>query len=238
MNVILKYLFKVFIIPGSICVIHTAYGQSLVLPSAVRIGTDMIMMGESVIQNGRKKFEITGDIDVYKYFVTADFGWSQTQISKTGFNYRNSGNYGRIGIDYDFLFFDEDNHVIFFGLRYARSFFTEQFDYTVNDNFYGLYDLSEENQNGKARWWEMNAGLKARIWKQLYIGWTGRFKFAQKSSADGDLSVYEIPGFGLAESKSRWGFNYYIYYRFPFRNKPRILQNQEKITVNGESEEK
>jgi len=187
-------------------------------------------------KNGKQKFEITGDIDVYKYFITVDYGLSQNQISETEFNYRNAGSYSRIGIDYDFLFFDEDNHVIFFGLRYARSFFSEKFDYSIYDSVYGPYDLYVENQDARARWWEMNAGLKARIWKQLYVGWTGRFKFAQKSSGDDNLSVYQIPGFGLAENKSRWGFNYYIYYRFPFRNKPRILQKEEIIPIEGEDD--
>ena len=41
-------------------------------------------------------------------------------------------------------------------------------------------------------------------------------------------SGFEIPGFGLSENTSRWGFNYYIYYRFPFRDKPQILKKPEK----------
>ena len=223
-----KYFFKGATIFISVLLAHYSDGQSLVLPSAVRIGTDVIMMGESAAPNGIQKFEITGDIDVYKYFIAAEYGWSQRQILTEEFDYKNSGHYGRIGIDYNFIFSDEDDHVIYFGIRYARSIFSETFDYTVNDKYYGSSDLSEENTNGKARWLEMNMGLKAKIWKQIYIGWTGRYKFSKKVTAEGGFNVYEIPGFGLAEDKSRWGFNYYIYYRFPFRDKPQILKKPEK----------
>ncbi len=239
MSKTLKYFFKGTFIIFSVLLTHLADGQSLVLPSAVRIGTEVIMIGESAVKNGKQKFEIIGDIDVYKYFVTAEYGWSKRQIVTEEFDYRNSGSYARIGVDYNFIYSDEDDHVIFYGLRYARSFFTETFDYTIDDEYYGSFDLSEENPDGRAHWWEMNVGLKAKIWKQLYIGWTGRFKFAKKAAASGDLNVYEIPGFGLAADKSRWGFNYYIYYRFPFRNKPRILpkKKEEKKPVESESKE-
>ncbi|MFC2126658.1 DUF6048 family protein [Bacteroidota bacterium] len=237
MSKILKYIFKGTIIAFSVLLTHVTNGQSLVLPSAVRIGTDVIMVGESAIKNGRQKFEITGDLDIYKYFITADYGWSQRQIMNEGFDYTNSGNYGKIGIDYNFIFSDEDDHVIYYGLRYARSYFTETIDYTIEDDYFGAFNLSEENPDGKARWLEMNVGLKAKIWKQFYIGWTGRFKFAKKATAGGDFSVYEIPGYGLAANKSGWGFNYYIYYRFPFRKKPRILPKQIEEPIYNEDEE-
>jgi len=236
MSKMLKFICKGGLLFFSVLVSYISIGQSLVLPSAVRIGTDVMMLGESALNNETQRFEVTGDIDVYKYFISADLGWSQKQIAGDGFTYENSGNYGRIGIDYNFIFSDVDDHVIFYGLRYARSFYNETFDYSMNDETYGSFDMSDKVQNGKARWLEMNVGLKTKIWKQFYLGWTGRFKFGRKSSGDGDFNSYEIPGFGLTTDKSRFGFSYYIYYRF--RDKPRIMPKPEKEPVDTGEENK
>jgi hypothetical protein len=65
----------------------------------------------------------------------------------------------------------------------------------------------------------MNAGLKVRVFKQLYLGFTARFKLALSISGDGNLRPYYVPGFGKNIGSSAWGFSYYVFYRLPFRKK-------------------
>ena len=145
--------------------------QSLVWPSAVRVGTDLSRIGISAISPVRKQYEINADVDLYKYFITCDFGNWTTNLSENDFDYSMSGWYLRSGFDYNFLFSDKDNQVMFFGLRYCTSVFNETFGYRMVDPYYGPFTDTFSKSGSKANWVEMNTGMKVHIWKGLYLGW-------------------------------------------------------------------
>ena len=128
MRMTLKYIISLIII--STITVHCSDAQSVILPSAVRIGTDVSKLGIWMLSPYRKEYEINADIDVYKYFLACDFGSWKTEIPGDEYNYRMNGQFLRAGIDYNFLYSDQDNHVIYFGLRYGLASFDENFDYT------------------------------------------------------------------------------------------------------------
>ena len=215
----LKYFYNAILL---IAVSVTAQAQKgTVMPSAVRLGTDMGFIGVSLFDPEKQQFEVSADLDVYKFFLTADYGLASWSFSKNNYEYESSGSYFKAGVDYNLLARDPDLNIIYFGFKYARSNFNERLTYEITDPWY--YDYSKvEDKNGLGAYWlEANFGMKVRVWKQLYFGWAGRIKFAKQIRADGSsLSTYYIPGYGKAESDSRWGFNYQIFYRIPFREKP------------------
>ena len=226
----LKYSFSILIV--LICIVSGYAQKGTVMPSAVRIGTDLGFIGVSLFDPDRKLFELNADIDLYKLFITADYGMASWEFSRERFAYSNEGSYFKVGIDYNFIARDPDLNVIYFGLKYANSSFDESFDYSLTDPFY--YNYSEEiNKPGmNAHWYEANFGMKIRVWKNLYLGWAGRMKFAKKVSANStSFNTYYIPGYGLADSDSRWGFNYQIFYRIPFREKPPYKPKKVKERV-------
>jgi hypothetical protein len=107
----------------------------------------------------------------------------------------------------------------------------------MTDPFF--YDYAEQisKPGMSANWYEANFGMKIRVWKDLYLGWAGRIKFAKKVSAnDTSFDTYYIPGYGLADSDSRWGFNYQIFYRIPFREKPPYKPKKVKEKVERDEE--
>jgi hypothetical protein len=224
MNQISKYIISVSLLLGMTMMQVNA--QSLVWPSAVRAGFDVSRLGISLVDPNRTQYEFTADIDIYKYFLTFDYGHWKTD-SLDGI-YNMDGNYLRAGIDYNFLYSDPDNHVIFFGLRYCRSNFNEEFNFPINDPYYGSHVAHRVETGNSANWMEVNAGIKVHVWKELYMGWTGRLKFGLKLHSPGDFESYEIPGYGTTTKNSNWGLNYILYYRIPFRNKPAIPQKQPK----------
>ena len=183
MTTILKYISNtIFIL---IITVHSLNAQSVVLPSALRIGTDVSRLGVWALNPDRQQYEINADIDVYKYFIACEYGGWKTRIPGGDFNYHMSGNYFRAGIDYNFIYSDKDNHEIYFGLRYALASFDESLNYEINDPYYGLNNGSLSNTGGKAHWIEMVTGLKAHIWKGLYMGWSGRMQFGLSVKAPG-----------------------------------------------------
>jgi hypothetical protein len=113
---------------------------------------------------------------------------------------------------------------MFFGIRYARSIFSDELKYqttAVLQSETGWPSTEEvaSNTNVKANWLEMTTGLKIRIFKGLYAGFTARYKFLKKLRDVENLKPYYIPGFGKNVNDDAWGLNYYIYYRIPFREK-------------------
>ncbi|NJN41064.1 MAG: hypothetical protein HC811_01230 [Flammeovirgaceae bacterium] len=105
----------------------------------------------------------------------------------------------------------------FLGIRYGTSRFDESLTYTVSDPNYGDLLFTTFNDGLTGSWFEITTGLKVRIWKGLFLGFTGRFKFAPSVKGDIEFMPYDIPGYGLASENTYWGFNYQVFWRFQIR---------------------
>lgn len=201
-------------------------------PSAVRVGTDVIAIGTSLADKNQKKFEVSADIDLDTYFLSFDYGYSNVTRSITGALYQNKGNYFRIGIDANLLTPDEFRNVILVGLRYGHSFYSDALgSFVPNDPQYGPGTIPvtvPSNSALQAHWAELVFGVKVQVVKQLYLGFTGRFKVKLANSGVDALTPYEIPGYGNYQNGNAFGFNYYLYYRFPFRDKPIVVKPKKK----------
>ena len=65
----------------------------------------------------------------------------------------------------------------------------------------------------------MTAGVKVEVFRNVFLGYNLRFKFAQGFSEDPSLLPYHIPGFGRSDRAERFGFDYYIFYRIPLKRR-------------------
>jgi hypothetical protein len=208
-----------------------AYSQNhKYLPSQLRIGTDLSYLGLSVLSNEKSQFELNADIDFNRFIITGDYGYASWMFEETTYLYDNEGYYYRIGVDYNFIEPAEDQNAIYIGFKYAGTQFNESFIYQFADPFYGDYTKEIQDLKRTGSWLEIVTGMKIRLWKGLYMGWTGRFKFVSTiSSSPASLINYWIPGFGKTTKESRWGLNYQIFYRFPlFKKKYRTVEILEE----------
>ena len=72
-------------------------------------------------------------------------------------------------------------------------------------------------------WWiELTTGLRVRLWKVLWLGYTGRFKFALSTDGTEEMIPHDVPGFGRTDKETTWGFNYYVMLRIPIRKAPPV----------------
>ncbi|MDH5398784.1 MAG: DUF6048 family protein [Cyclobacteriaceae bacterium] len=174
-------------------------------------------------------WEITSDIDLKKYMVVFDYGNYRNAFQDTTRNLSTSidGDYFRLGIDGNVLKKDPDRNALTFGIRYGWARFEDQLifnhDYAFADTVL-TRSLQFRNLNHRAHWLELNMGMKAKIYKGLWLGYQTRLKFRLKYNP-GEWIPFEVPGYGPTEnistSNSTWGFNYYILYYIPFkRDKP------------------
>lgn len=187
------------------------------IPTGIRFGTDLISIIATQAGNKFQGWEANADIDFYRYYLTLDYGsWAKSLEAKNG-HYENSGTYFRIGADINFLLKDPDHNMFFLGYRYGQSTFDDHMEYAYTDAFYGNVYPSSGNSGLRAHWMELTTGLRVKIWRFFWMGYTARFKFAPRVSTFTDFQPYDIPGYGLYERKTYWGFNYQIFFRIPFK---------------------
>jgi len=190
------------------------------LPTGIRIGTDVIDLIKTRTQENFSGWEINGDIDFNRYYLALEYGtWGRNFSSLTSV-YANTGNYWRAGIDVNFLTKDPDRNLFFIGARYGRSVFTESMSVTLEDPNWGSLSDSFYQSDVNAWWIELTSGLKVKVWKIFWIGYTGRFKFALTTDATEEMLPFDVPGFGRTDKETTWGFNYYLMIRIPIRKTP------------------
>lgn len=187
------------------------------LPTGLRVGVDALSLIRSQTSEKFTGWEVNSDLELNRYYLAFDYGkWSSQIPLKNGY-YDNNGKYFRIGADVNFLLKDPDKNMLFLGVRFARSHFTDSASYTVPDASYDTLRTFAVNQGVDARWTEITGGLRVKIWKWLWMGYTARFKFSLKTEGDTFLKAYDVPGYGLTVKPNTWGFNYQIFIRVPLR---------------------
>ena len=201
-------------------------------PAALRIGVSVSDLLQPLIyDNLEKAYAFQADLAIDRFMLVADVGtaryaraWKPQDTLASLYQYGTEGNYFKIGIDVNFLKDKEANtlfakdDVIFWGLRYAHSSFTASTTFDLVDEF-GVWKETVVNSNDDLHaWWiEMVAGIKVEVLKNIFLGYTMQFRFLKRSSDDATLSPYDTPGFGSSNKKNTFGFDYYVFYRIPFK---------------------
>jgi hypothetical protein len=197
-------------------------------PSALRVGADPGTFLYMLFSEKRGFFEAEADIDIDRFFLVANYGLSSFRLDESTYRYENTGSYLRFGADFNLMHDDPNNNITFIGLRYASASFSDKLDYNtqaVIQTETGWPNTVETVSNDRLRagWLEMDAGIKIRVVKQLYLGFTVRYKLFLKVTGQETMRPYFVPGFGKNIGASAFGFNYYVSYRLPFRKKPFLL---------------
>jgi hypothetical protein len=194
--------------------------EDTVLTNGVRIGVDLGKVAYYFLtNNAHKTFEASADIGYKKVVFVAEAGFSNITLEKTDtFNYTSNGLFGRIGVESNLLKGGDD--AIFIGARYGLSRFSFAADQIlIPDAYWGDYTAPAPKQNGMAHWLEGVGGVKVNVFSNVYIGFTGRLKVRLAQSKYDGLDAVFIPGFGKADKNIMMGLSYYVFYRFPFKEK-------------------
>jgi hypothetical protein len=187
-------------------------------PTGFRVGTDLIDIGKTIATNTFTGWEINGDVDFANYYFTVDVGkWGKDILIDNG-DYTNSGTYYRVGVDINLLGKDPDRNMYFIGFRAGHSVFNESVNYTyVPPHLFSLLDTTSTNPNASGNWGELTTGLRVKIWKGLWLGYTARMKFVPTVTSNPNFVTYDMPGYGIVQNSIWWGFNYQVFWRFGWR---------------------
>lgn len=194
-------------------------------PSMVKINYDMVPAFSTVFGGDRTGQGFQASIDFDQFFFTAEYGQESTKRGET-FDYRSDGTYFSFGPEVNFMRQNKDGHGIVFGLRYGHSNSSDQLVFTRESSFFGGPDATvfrNGNPDLKANWMEFTLGLTAKVWKDLYMGYTVRYKVLRQVKGIGEFAPYDVAGFGLYEDNTSVRFNYYIGWAIRWREKEQLL---------------
>ncbi len=184
----------------------------------LRFGTDLIGLGKTAFDPKKTEFELNFEANIKRFILNVEFGHlTNTRNNDSTIEYHTSGNYARLGFDFNTVKKDIGGSAIFIGVRYAQSFYKDNILYKDNSNqpYWDVIEDTKSNSNLSASWFELVGGIKVRIWKDLWMGYTARVKFGLNHDK-GSFKSYEIPGYGRNTKNTYYGFNYQIYYNIPF----------------------
>jgi hypothetical protein len=113
--------------------------------------------------------------------------------------------------------------MFFIGARYGHANFSDNLTVFAYNRLTGGYENLAYAQSGvNARWFELTTGIRVKIWKVLWMGYTARFKFGLKYDNTENIVPGDVPGYGRTNKDSYWGFNYQIFIRIPVRKQPPV----------------
>ena len=199
---------------------------------SIRVGGDVSYPILMAFDGNLVRFEANSEFNFSNRFIlTADVGYSDIVSVKQPnvFSYENKGLYARVGLDYNLMHRKFKDNAIFIGLRYGQASFEHKLTYNLDSTVWSADptlpgSITKEEKGMKVSWVEFTTGLRVRIWKSFYTGYTLRVQF-RTSLKDGEIiSAKELPGFGSNNASSNLRFNYHIFYQLPFGRNAKKIQ--------------
>jgi len=186
----------------------------------IRLGADITRPFQDLWTKGnRYGTEFSADMELWpNLFPVFESGFDVMKIKTDYIDYKSSGSYSRIGMDYNFLQAENknDKNIFYVGLRYGFVLARQQVNSYTIDSYWTPTTGRFSNQNYFAHWGEFLVGIKGEIVHNFYMGWTIRGKIKLNNKDLGMPHTYFIPGYGKAEKGFNMDFTYSVYYNLPW----------------------
>lgn len=152
-----------------------------------------------------------------RFFPAIEVGMGHTNIVSHLYDigYSTKAPYYRIGMDYNMQYKNGRPNYIYLGGRIGYTAFEYSVDAPpLKDPIWGDEAAVQfTNVPCQVLWVEAIGGVRAEIVKNIYMGWSLRYKYPLHKSATNNGGPWYIPGFG-ASSKAEFGATYTVTYYF------------------------
>lgn len=161
-------------------------------------------------------YDVQASLSLHNWFEPlVEFGIGFADNHPEGMNFRYKGKpsfYGKIGINYNFMYKSNPDYQVYLGLRGGYSSFRYDItDVTINSNYWDQSNhFSITNQKGSAFYGQAVAGLKVKIWKWFSLGWSIRYGFKMKTKNGSNSIAWYIPGYGTGALSATFSLIYTI----------------------------
>lgn len=194
----------------------------------LRAGLDISKLARSFYDKNYKGLELVGDYRITKNnYIALELGNENKTTDDTRVNFTTKGTYIKAGFDHNFYqnWLNMEN-MIHIGLRYSASSFSQEL------NTYKIYDtttyfptapavVSGTKYDGlSAQWVEVVAGIKAKLFNNLYAGFSVRMNYLVSQTEPENFANLYIPGYNRTyDGEFGVGWNYTISYFIPLYKK-------------------
>lgn len=207
--------------------------------NGIFIGYDLLGPIYKVYSDDYLTTEFSIDVNLKnRIFPVLELGYGNTnKWSDNGIQYKTKAPYFRLGADYNFLYKKHKNNHLTVGLRYAFTTFDFDIDnLSLEDGVWGdqiqnpgihddvwneSFPMDKKSLSSSMHWLEFVVGVRTSIWKNLYMGWSLRFKYRLSIQENDFGDPWYVPGFGINKG-TRFGVNYSIIYRIPSKKSKKI----------------
>lgn len=151
--------------------------------------------------------------------VEIGYGSSNDENEDNGCRYTTSAPYFRVGLNYN-IFYRKGKVAQpsfgYVGVRYGFSAFSYDVEApNLQDPVWGgSVPFDYNNVSGNYHWFELCGGIKAKIWKNFYMGWCIRYKARLSVKNSPHSAPWYVPGFGNS-THTTFGATYSIIYNLP-----------------------
>jgi hypothetical protein len=188
------------------------------------LGADLSRFIVPAVDSTRYGWEVSGDFELMKdVFGVVEIGSQNTAFDHANYDYKSGGGYTRVGVDYNYMkhLDPESTDQLLVGLRYGfTTFWHEADNIIVHDPIWGNFTGGSIDRKWLgANWMEITTGMRAELLRNLYLGWSIRFRINIWQQADDHMQPYHVPGYGRAWNNSAVGINYSLYYKIPIIKK-------------------
>lgn len=214
----------------------------------LRLGVDLSRPTLSFFKDNYTGLELVGDFRVTeRWWLAVELGNEERKQEETTgafplYTYTASGSYLKVGGDYNTYtnWFGMRNQ-IHIGGRYAFSTFSqtlENFRFFDSNRFFSPNEFvlgseaSQEFSGLNASWLEFVVGMKAEIFKNMYVGISARLGHLVTNTEEDNFKNLWIPGFNKVTENAKWGvgYNYTLSYFLPLYKK---VKKDEKAVESG-----
>ncbi|GAA4830977.1 hypothetical protein GCM10023331_15360 [Algivirga pacifica] len=208
--------------------------------SGIRLGADIIGIGESLFDDKVEKWYLYGDIMLDNaLFFTLEYGlqditrsgeFTLTEDDTRRYVYQSDGFFWRGGVEYNLLAKESTYSGLYIGAKYAFAQFDQYSSYLSQGSDYWeepseQQELREENVN--AHWVQVMAGIKYRILGNFYVDLSTALG-VPLNFTDDLITANDIPGFGLnKQNNSKMILQMRLLYKIPlWKTKVDITEEQ------------
>ncbi|WP_396157328.1 DUF6048 family protein [Flavobacterium sp.] len=190
----------------------------------LRLGVDLFKLTRSFYETDYRGLELVGDFRLTRrHYLAAEIGNENKTVDDDQLNFTTEGTYIKVGFDYNSYenWLNMEN-IISIGLRYGVSSFSQTLNsYQIyNPNpYFGEQPIvidGTKNDGLTAQWVEVVAGMKAEVFKNIFVGFSFRLNRLVSQKRPNNFDNLYIPGFNRTYNGDFGvGFNYTVSYFIP-----------------------
>lgn len=206
--------------------------------NGITVQADVASVATSLLSNGDTySYEVSAQADFrHKLFPVIEIGYAGAdKLTTDNIGFKTNGLFERIGLDINMISQKKDSKpttsLFLLGFRLGMSNFNYDIsNITITDEYWGgTQSVPYNNVSTTKFWYELTAGIRVEVVKDIYMGWTVRKKKLLNKDADGSVTPWYIPGFGISDNSL--GFNYTIGYKLHLPAKKKPLNKETKAEI-------